>query len=189
MMGSVPSMTSLAGKDHSVDYFFNFQKMEYLRGKRPLGCILCLVRDESPEAVDMSVHRAESFIVSVNLYPYNPGHLLIFPKRHVSDIRDLSRDERLEMDGLIDLTLSVLDSTHHAQGYNIGFNMGLPAGASIDHLHLHIIPRYQREIGIAELVSGMRVLVEDPRETRRIVKEAFDRIPDSPQASPGMAGL
>ncbi len=162
-----------------MDYFFNFQKMEYLRGKRPDGCILCLVRDRSPEAVDMSVHRTDSFIVSVNLYPYNPGHLLVFPNRHLSDIRDLTRDERIELDDLLDLSLSVLDSTHHAQGYNIGFNMGLPAGASIDHLHLHIIPRYQREIGIAELVSGMRVLVEDPLETKRIIKEAFDRVPDS----------
>lgn len=167
----------------------NFQKMEYLRGKRPDGCILCLVRDGSPEVIDLSVHRSESFIVSVNLYPYNPGHLLVFPKRHVSDIRDLSRDERLELDEIVDLSLSVLDGTHRAQGYNIGFNMGLPAGASIDHLHLHIIPRYQREIGIAELVSGMRVLVEDPRETQRIVKAAFDKIPDPSGAAPGMAGL
>jgi len=189
MMGSSSNGSMRSWKERGVDYFFNFQKMEYLRGKRPDGCILCLVRDESPEVTDMSVHRTESFIVSVNLYPYNPGHLLVFPKRHVSDIRELTRDERLELDGLVDLTLSVLDSTHRAQGYNIGFNMGLTAGASIDHLHLHIIPRYQREIGIAELVSGMRVLVEDPRETRRIVKEAFDRIPDSAEASPGMAGL
>jgi ATP adenylyltransferase len=172
-----------------VEYFYNFQKMEYLTGKRPEGCIFCLVRDCSPEVADLRVHSTESFLVSVNLYPYNPGHLVIFPKRHLSDLRALNRDERQELDDLTDLTLAVLDSTHRPGGYNIGFNMGLVAGASIEHLHLHIIPRYQREIGIAELVAGARVLVEDPRETQRKVKEAFDRVPDDPRRDEGMSGL
>ncbi len=137
----------------------------------------------------MTVHRSHFFIVCVNLYPYNPGHLLVFPKRHLCDLREMTKDERLELDDVTDLSLSVLDSTHQPAGYNIGYNMGMVAGASIDHLHLHIIPRYQREIGIAELVSGMRVLVEDPRETQRRVKEAFDRIPDDCGNEAGMGGL
>ena len=58
-------------------------------------------------------------------------------------------------------------------GYNIGYNMGLAAGASIEHLHLHIIPRYPREIGIAELIAGSRVLVQHPRETQEILSAAF----------------
>jgi ATP adenylyltransferase len=158
-----------------VDYFLNFDKLSYLKGKRPEGCILCLIRDGSEDVERLVVAETEDFIVSVNLYPYNPGHLILFPKRHVVDIRELSPGERAGLDGLTDRCLEVLDETHGPAGYNIGFNMGLVAGASIDHLHLHIIPRYPREIGIAELVAGMRVLVEDPRVTQARVRAGFSR--------------
>jgi ATP adenylyltransferase len=112
-------------------------------------------------------------MVSLNLYPYNPGHLIVFPRRHVNDLRQLSADERADIDAVSRLCLDVLDSTHGPAGYNIGYNMGLVAGASIDHLHLHIIPRYPREIGITELLAGRRVLVQDPLETQRLLKAAF----------------
>lgn len=157
-----------------MEYFFNFDKIAYLRGKRPDGCILCLVRDGSEEVERLIATETVNFVVSVNLYPYNPGHLIIFPKRHVRDIRELSADERRELDTLVDRCLGALDKSHAPGGYNIGYNMGLVAGASIDHLHLHIIPRYPREIGIAELIAGSRVLVEDPRETLSRLKTALE---------------
>ena len=71
------------------DYFFCFDKMSYVKGNnRPDGCILCFIKDKNPDVVDLSVYTDEDFIVSVNLYPYNPGHLIIFPVRHISDIRE-----------------------------------------------------------------------------------------------------
>ncbi len=154
-------------------YFFNFDKLTYLKGSKPEGCILCLVAQGSEEVERLVALDTGSFIVSLNLYPYNPGHLLVFPRRHVVDIRQLSAGERRELDGLVDRCLEALDKTHAPAGYNIGYNMGLVAGASIDHLHLHIIPRYPREIGIAELIAGDRVLVQDPRETLARLREAF----------------
>ncbi len=156
-----------------MDYFFNFDKMVYLKGKRPEGCILCLVRDGSDEVQSLIVHETDYSIVSLNLYPYNPGHLLVFPKRHARDLRELTPGERADVDSLTRLCLDVLDETHGPAAYNIGCNMGLVAGASIDHLHWHIIPRYPREIGIAELMAGMRVLVQDPKETQRVLRDAF----------------
>ncbi len=158
-----------------MEYFFNFDKMDYLTGKRPDGCILCLVSSGSVDVVQLVVHETDSVVVSLNLYPYNPGHLILFPKRHLHDIRDLSETERLEMDRLTRLSLDVLDSTHRPGGYNIGYNMGPVAGASIEHIHLHIIPRYPREIGISELLAGKRVLVQDVHETKRILSEAFGK--------------
>ena len=154
-------------------YFFNFDKMTYLKGKRPEGCILCLVAEGSEEVERLVALDTGTFVVSLNLYPYNPGHLIIFPRRHVVDIRELSPEERRELDGLLDRCLDALDKTQGAVGYNIGYNMGLVAGASIDHLHLHVIPRYPREIGIVELIAGERVLVQDPRETLERLKRAF----------------
>jgi ATP adenylyltransferase len=156
-----------------MEYFFNFDKLGYLKGGKCDGCILCLVAEGSDRVERLVVRDAPSFMVSLNLYPYNPGHLIVFPKRHVVDIRGLSALERSELDALTDLCLSVLDECMGPSAYNIGYNMGLAAGASIDHLHLHIIPRYPREIGIAELIGGSRVLVQDPRDTQALLAAAF----------------
>ncbi len=156
-----------------MEYLFNFDKLGYLKGGKPGGCILCLVSTESDEVERMVVHETPSFVVSLNLYPYNPGHLIVFPRRHLLDVRGLSAQERSELDGLVATSLDVLDAEMKPSGYNIGYNMGLAAGASIEHLHLHIIPRYPREIGIAELIAGSRVLVQHPRETQEILSAAF----------------
>jgi len=149
-----------------MSYFFNFDKMKYVKGDRPDGCILCLVRDKSPEVADLTVYSDDLFTIAVNLYPYNPGHVMIFPNRHLVDVREMTDEEERRSARLTRMILDVLDATHSPSGYNIGYNMGGPAGASIDHLLLHLIPRYPREIGIADLVAGKRVLIEDPRVTQ-----------------------
>ena len=159
-----------------MEYFFNFDKLGYLKGGQSSPCVLCLVSAGSDEVERLVVRESRSFMVSLNLYPYNPGHLIVFPTRHVTDIRELSREERSELDGEIDACLSVLDDAMKPSGYNIGYNMGPDAGASIEHLHLHIIPRYPREIGIAELIAGARVLVQDPRETLEILGASFRKL-------------
>ena len=78
--------------------------------------------------------------------------------------------EEVHLTALYKYLLNVLDKSYRPQGYNIGYKMGLAAGASIRHLHTHIIPRYPREIGLADLIAGKRVLVEDPRETQNRTK-------------------
>ena len=148
-----------------MEYFFNFEKLAYVTGKRPIGCILCLVRDNSPDVVNLTVFASTHFIAAVNLYPYNPGHLMVFPKRHLLDIREYSPEEETDLNGMTRLLLDALDRAYAPRAYNIGYNMGPVAGASIDHIHLHIIPRYPRETGIADLLAGKRVLVEDPMVT------------------------
>ncbi|HUX36318.1 MAG TPA: HIT domain-containing protein [Rectinemataceae bacterium] len=161
-----------------MEYFFNFDKIAYLRGKRPSGCILCLYAEASDEVDRLVAAETESFMVALNLYPYNPGHVLIFPKRHVLDIRELSETESAELDRLTKRTVGVLEGLYSPGGFNIGYNMGYAAGASIDHLHLHVIPRYPREIGIAELIAGQRVLVEDPRDSLEAIRRAFEAAGD-----------
>jgi ATP adenylyltransferase len=156
-----------------MEYFFSFEKMGYLKGRKPEGCILCLVRDGSPEVERLVVHENSLCVITLNLYPYNPGHLLVFPKRHLTDVRDMEPGEKQAVDEAVDLCLEVLDLVYKPAGYNIGYNQGMVAGGSIEHLHLHIIPRYKNEIGIAELLGGKKVLVQDPRATVRILREAF----------------
>jgi len=159
-----------------MNYFFNFDKMKYVRGPRPSGCILCLIRDKSTEVIDLTVYSDELFTVSVNLYPYNPGHVMIFPNRHLVDVRDLTPAEDDRLSALTRGFLNVLESTHSPAGFNIGYNMGSSAGASIDHLHLHVIPRYPKEVGIADLIAGKRVLIEDPRVTQSRLTDAVERL-------------
>lgn len=158
-----------------MEYFFNFDKLGYLTGKKPDGCILCMVAKGSQEVQNLGVYETALSMVSLNLYPYNPGHLLVFPRRHLRDIRQMNDDERADIDVVSRLCLDVLDATHHPAAYNLGYNMGLSAGASIDHLHLHVIPRYDREIGITELLAGKRVLVQNPLETRSLLIDAFKK--------------
>jgi ATP adenylyltransferase len=150
-----------------MEYFFNFDKMAYIKGKKPEGCILCLIRDSSPEVTDLTVHRSEFFITAVNLYPYNPGHLIIFPKRHLLDIRDYTVEEEADLNNIRRRIIDALDSLYSPAGYNFGYNMGRSAGASIDHLHQHIIPRHQRELGMADLIAGKRLLIESPIDTAK----------------------
>jgi ATP adenylyltransferase len=157
-----------------MEYFFNFQKMNYVKGKKPEGCILCLVKDKNPDVDNFMVYQNDFAGVTLNLFPYNPGHLLVFPLRHEVDIRNLSQEERRALDDALDLSLTVLDSVYHPSAYNIGFNMGRIAGASIEHLHQHVIPRYPNEIGIAELIAGHKVLVEDLHVSHQKILEAFN---------------
>lgn len=161
------------------DYFFNFDKMDYVRGKRPAGCILCAIRDGRSMEPDLCVHRDPLFLVAVNLFPYNPGHLLVFPARHVEDLRALSADEALHLHRLQAHLLTILDRTHGPSGYNVGYNMGETAGGSIHHLHLHVIPRFPNETGIADLMAGKRILVEDPRVTARRLRGELAQLPFS----------
>jgi ATP adenylyltransferase len=164
-------------------YFFNFDKITYVKGPRPAGCILCMVRDGNPDVVDLSFWRDDLFVASVNLYPYNPGHLLLYPRRHLEDIREMSPPEEQRLAEVQRWLLGLIDRACGPKGYNIGYNMGGAAGASIDHLHLHIIPRYPRETGIADLIAGRRVLVEDPRETTRRFRELAAQNPFSSSRS------
>lgn len=152
-------------------------KMSYARGKnRPeVDCILCGIVRNDATVVNLNVYESPLFVVSLNLYPYTPGHLMVFPKRHIVDIREYTDEEATELFALEKLCLSVLDELYTPHGYNLGYNIGPAAGASIEHVHLHIVPRYQRELGFIDIIGGAKVIVEEPNETRKRVREAFLR--------------
>lgn len=149
-------------------------KFSYARGERPdVKCILCAVRDRDSKVEHLDIYRSEDFIVTMNLHPYNPGHIMIFPKEHLLDLRELKMEQVLELHKLTVFSMNKIDDLYKPQGFNVGFNIG-EAGASIAHLHLHIVPRYKSEIGFIDIISGSRLIVEDPQETKRKLIEAYN---------------
>lgn len=154
------------------DYLFNTDKLRYIKGDKPdVECILCAVRDAHPGVKVLEVHRTDRFIVSLNLYPFNPGHLLVFPSRHVVDIRELDEAEAIELHCLTALVLSALEQEFQPAGFNVGYNLGRGGGASIAHLHQHIVPRYGNELGFLDVLAGTRVMVVDPLEVMDRLKK------------------
>jgi ATP adenylyltransferase len=167
----------------SGGYFYCFDKLDYVQERKTekpgAACLLCAIARGTADAPDLTVYRDELFAVTLNLYPYNPGHLFLFPVRHLEDIRALTPDESRRQAALVNYFIDRLESIYRPGGFNIGYNMGRPAGASLAHLHQHIIPRYSDEIGLADLVAGRRVLVEDPRRSLEKMKAAVYERPFS----------
>ncbi len=152
-------------------------KMEYVRGKRrpDVECILCAIVEGNDKVTRLEVHRSELFVVTLNLYPYAPGHLMVFPKRHITDPRMLDGEEAQEIHREQGLCLDVLESVYSPHGFNLGYNVGDAGGASIAHLHLHIVPRYRRETGFIDIIAGTKIIVEDPNVSLARVREAFEK--------------
>lgn len=149
-------------------------KLAYAKGKRPpVDCILCSVAQNDPKVENLVVYRHEGHFITLNLYPYNPGHLMIVPENHYLDIRELSDEEVIASHHLQSLSLQVLEKVYRPGGFNVGYNIGKTSGASIPHIHLQIVPRYPTELGFFDILSDTRVIVEEPHVTRERLRQAF----------------
>ncbi len=162
-----------------LDYhnLFSTHKLRYIKGRRPnVECILCSIIKKEKEVVSLLVYEGMHSFISVNKFPYNSGHILICPKRHLIDYRELSKSEENEIHTLLRESLAILDRLYSPSGYNIGFNIGEFAGASLPHLHMHIIPRYRNELGFIDIIGGAKIVVEDPNQTMKRLREEFSKL-------------
>ena len=156
---------------------FSINKMEYFHGKKPkVDCILCEIARDSNKVNNLTVYKGKNAMISVNKYPYNSGHLLIFPLRHITDIRALNEEEEQEISELLKKSLDILDELYSPSGFNFGYNMGDFSGASISHIHMHVIPRFKNELGFIDIIGGAKIIVEDPLITMKRLREAFKNI-------------
>lgn len=121
---------------------------------------MCAVRDNDERVVTLKIYDDKYIFISLNLYPYNPGHLMIIPNRHVTSFLELTREEIIHINRTIQGIQLLLDDLYSPKGYNIGINQGIIAGASIEHLHIHIVPRYGAELGYIDIVGKTRIVVE-----------------------------
>jgi ATP adenylyltransferase len=138
-----------------------------------VDCIFCSIINKDQEVQKLLVYEGEVVFICVNKYPYNSGHVLICPKRHIIDYRELSDQEESEIRVLLKKSLDILDDLYTPSGYNIGYNVGEFAGASLPHLHMHVIPRYPNELGFIDIVGGAKIVIEDPVQTMTNLRAAF----------------
>ncbi|PKL45770.1 MAG: histidine triad (HIT) protein [Candidatus Riflebacteria bacterium HGW-Riflebacteria-1] len=150
-------------------------KRAYITGlQRPsVDCIICSIINDDPAVSNLTVWKNTKVAACANLYPYNAGHILLYPLRHIEDPRELTAEESAQMHTLLCQSLARLDSVYHPEGYNIGYNIGEASGASIEHLHQHIVPRYPRELGFVDITAGAKIIIEDPNVTLTRLREAF----------------
>lgn len=143
------------------------------RGNEPDACVFC-VAPASDEGRALVVHEGALAYVILNLYPYNAGHLMVVPRRHVARLALLARDELIEMALFTQLSERALTDAFQPQGINIGMNLGRPAGAGIvDHLHTHLVPRWNGDTNFMTVVGEVRVLPEELDRTAERLRPIF----------------
>ncbi len=155
-------------------YLFNIEKYKYIKScTKDNCCILCSISGGECGVENLLLHKTALTAVTVNLYPYNPGHLMIFPLRHIEHYTEYSVEEAADIHYLTSKSIEFLDKEFNPLGYNVGYNIGLESGASIRHIHQHIVPRYKNEQGFMDILSGTRIIVNDPQEVHGRLKDYF----------------
>jgi ATP adenylyltransferase len=149
--------------------------MQYIGGEQRPGCLFCRVI-ENPDDEDASlvVWRPDHAIVMLNKFPYNPGHVMVAPHAHRSSLEDLDDPETAALMSALRTTLKVLRTTLKPEGFNVGANIGRPAGAGIpDHVHLHAVPRWNGDTNFMPVLDDVKVVAEALDQTAAKLRQAF----------------
>ena len=150
--------------------------MEYIQANKDededAGCVLCRIRDgEESERV---LARSELGYVVLNKYPYNPGHVMVVPNRHLGDLEGFDDEESLELQRLLQRAVKALREEMEPHGFNIGLNIGRIAGAGLpDHLHWHVVPRWSGDTNFMPVTGQTRVMPELLAETAKRLAPRF----------------
>jgi ATP adenylyltransferase len=136
------------------------------------GCVLCGARDGVEGADRLVVHRGRSNFVVMNLYPYGAGHVMVAPHRHLGRLRDATPDEL----AMARQAEEAFEEVYHPDGINLGMNLGRSAGAGVaDHIHLHLVPRWNGDTNFMTVIGETRVIPEDPAEACARLRPYFAR--------------
>jgi len=140
------------------------------------GCVLCRARDGADGAERLVVHRGVHNLVLMNLFPYNGGHVMVAPLRHLGSLAEASADELAEMMSFAQKLEAVFREVYKPDGINLGMNLGRPAGAGVaDHIHLHLVPRWTGDTNFMTVVGGTRVIPEEPEQACLRLRPFFAR--------------
>ncbi|HJS28103.1 MAG TPA: HIT domain-containing protein [Anaerolineales bacterium] len=150
-------------------------RMDYIEKPKQEGiCVFCdaLAAEDGPD--NLIVHRGRRAFVILNRYPYTSGHLMIVPFDHHPALEDLDHETRAELMDLASVATRTLTNTYRPEGFNLGINIGEAAGAGIlDHIHIHIVPRWVGDTSFMSALGGVRVLPQSLEDTYHRIKNAW----------------
>ena len=149
-------------------------RMKYILMDKSKGCFLCENFKQNNDAANYILYRGSKNFVIMNLYPYNPGHLMIAPCRHVASLEEMTKEELHEHSEIVSRSIKVLRQAFDPQGFNIGVNIGKVAGVGLEgHVHTHIVPRWQGDTNFMPVISDTMVVSEALGETYKKLEGKF----------------
>lgn len=149
-------------------------RIGYIKNKKTRGCIFCAAKKYPSK--NHIIFKTRYSIVMLNIFPYNNGHLMVSPLRHVKDFSLLRQEEALDLLRAINKAKALLDRVLKPDGYNIGMNISRSAGAGIaGHIHMHVVPRWKADVNFMTSVYGERVISQSLDELQKLLKNAYSK--------------
>jgi ATP adenylyltransferase len=165
-----------AGLRDAFERLYTPHRLAYIKGEGKEGCPFCDIPG-MPDEVGLVVARGDACFVVLNLYPYNAGHLMVVPYRHVAGYDELTEAEAVEVAVLTQRAIRAIRHASGAQGFNVGMNLGVVAGAGIAaHLHQHVVPRWGGDTNFMPVVGHTRVLPQLLPDTRALLAQAWSEV-------------
>jgi ATP adenylyltransferase len=163
-----------------VERLWSPWRLSYVTGtSQPHACVFCEAL-ASEEAGSLILFRGATCYIILNLYPYNNGHLMVVPYRHVASLAECTHEELVEMIDFTRRSEMALTEAYHPQGINIGINIGRSAGAGVvDHVHMHAVPRWTGDTNFMSVIGQVRVLPEELEGTAERLRPIFEKMAET----------
>lgn len=177
-MGDNGEGASTAGAPDGLERLWTPYRMAYVRSDTTAeGCPFCRIPTGEDEDTLVVARGATAYAV-LNLHPYNPGHLMVLPYRHVADLEDLTAEESTELMAMTQQAIRTIRAVSAPHAFNVGINLGGPAGGSLaDHLHQHVVPRWSGDANFITVIGATKTLPQLLEDTRDLLAKAWHDLP------------
>ncbi len=157
---------------------FRPKRYKYVKGAKDVGgCVFCLAAKKKKSLKTLCLYQTQHSMVVLNKFPYNSGHLLVLPKRHVGEIFDLSDVEYQDLQLTVRLAAEAIQKVYQPSGFNLGLNHGKAAGAGIPHhIHYHIVPRWEGDLNFFPLIADTKVVIEELDQSFKKLSQFFEGV-------------
>jgi diadenosine tetraphosphate (Ap4A) HIT family hydrolase len=161
-------------------YLWSPDRKDYEVNEIPedIDCVFCAMREDDERITKLAVYEDDFLMVVLNLFPYNTGHLMVIPKRHVNDLTSLEDEERDRLFKMVSRVEELQEEVVEPAGIDVGINIGKAAGESIPHLHVQLVPIYEKDRGFMETSLDTKVMKESLPDTQDSYKERVDILED-----------
>lgn len=172
--------------DKELGHLFRPDRLIYIKGKKPKigSCVFCEIREAGVSIDSLCLFQTQDVMVLLNRYPYNPGHLLVLPTKHLRSVFELPEVSYLSVMKALNQAAAILQQCYSPQSLNVGMNLGAQAGAGIpDHSHWHIIPRWEGDTNFFPLIAKAKVIPETLEQSYRNLIPYFESLKNSESES------